>query len=112
MCNRNKVYSSSTVLFQKIKTIAMSCSNLGSRLLNYICFRYRKGNLDQGLVEGTTQTKARGRFNIGAYAKAKRIAKEKANSTALAKSQELTKVLDSCRNLEDKISAAKVKVQL
>ena len=56
--------------------------------------------------------KVRGRFNIGAYAKTKKVAKEKAISFALAKSKELTNVQNKCQDLENKISAAKIKVWL
>lgn len=87
---------------------------MSSHWLNCVHFCYWTGDLDQRLPAETDDgiNKVIGRFNIGAYAKAKKIAKEKANATALAKSKELTNILNKCQDLEEKISQAKLKVYL
>ena len=70
------------IVFQKIKTIAMSCSYLASPWLSSICFCYGTDNLDQGVVEETSDdscscNKVRGRFSIVAYAKAKKMLRKR-----------------------------------
>ena len=62
-----------------------------------------------GILEQRHQAK-KGRFDIGAFAKAKRLAKEEATATALSKCSDLQSIKKRCLELEDEIHAVKRKV--
>ena len=52
----------------------------------------------------------RSRFNIAAFARAKKFAKDKGTKVALNKSNELKSINDQCEQLDNEITAAKLKV--
>ena len=52
------------------------------------------------------------RFDIGAFARAKKVAKEEATKLALDKSNELKALKNKCEELDNEISATKIKVGL
>ena len=66
------------------------------------------GILDQA------QKGRRGRFNIGAFARAKRLAKEQATAVAVSKNKQLqtikTNLEESCAEIESEIHTLKRKV--
>ena len=67
------------------------------------------GILDQA------QKARRGRFNIGAFARAKRLAKEAATAVAVSKNKQLqtikTNLEESCAGIEKEIHTLKRKVE-
>ena len=81
---------------------------------NFIYLGYFIGNLNQASLSQSSEanvTIRRGsRFDIGAFARAKKLAKDEASKVALNKSNELKSINDKCEQLDNEITAAKLKV--
>lgn len=94
----------------------MLFSVLSISVQNLVHFHATIVNLNQGDLQApstdlnSAHPVQKGRFNIAAFARAKKIAKEELTGVAVKKSEEISKLKDNCSHLEKEIASVKHEV--